>query len=439
LRSWFCLMINVLGLSHHIAPVEIREKFSIPQEKAKGFLAEMAGLLGFQEGLVLSTCNRLEMVIVTKRGGEGIAGLQKLMARIGGMAEQELSPYVHTFEGEAAVRHLFRVACSLDSMVLGEPQILGQVKDAYQQAVECRASGVVLNKLFHRSFSVAKRVRTETKIASHAVSVSFAAVELAKKILGNLEDKQVLLIGAGEMAELAARHFLNQGVGKIFITNRTHARALALADEFQGQAVPFADFPRELEHLDIILSSTGSSQFIIHKQKVLEVIRVRRNRPMFFIDIAVPRDIDPAIHEIDNVYVYDIDDLQGIVTANKGERKKEVENAEEIVEQGVEAFKEWLTSLEVVPTIQALRNRMENIRQKEVEKTLSRWKDATVEERKILEVLTQSIINKILHHPISQLKRQGIHNHGKLYLEITRQVFNLDEGKDEEKNETQDS
>jgi len=330
------------------------------------------------------------------------------------------------------VKHIFRVASSLDSMVLGEPQILGQVKEAYSQAVKGKFSGLILNKLFHRSFFVAKRVRTETKIATQAVSVSYAAVELAKKILGDLGNKRALLIGAGEMSELAARHLISRGVGEILVTNRTHSRAIELAQEFKGKAVPFEDFPKELQNADIILSSTGSAHYIIRREQLPEVIRARKNKPMFFIDIAVPRDIDPQINQIDNVYVYDIDDLEGIVESNKEERKKEVQKAEEIVFQGVEAFNRWLESLEVVPTILALRNRMEEIRQKEVEKTLSLLKNVSEEERKALDLLTNSIINKILHHPISLLKHQESRDHGKLYVEMTRKIFHLDEGDDEQ-------
>jgi glutamyl-tRNA reductase len=279
---------------------------------------------------------------------------------------------------------------------------------------------------------VAKRVRTETKIASQAVSVSYAAVELAKKILGNLEDKRALLIGAGEMSELAARHLISQGVREILVTNRTPSRALELAQEFQGKAVPFEDFPLQLKNVDVILSSTGSTHYIIRKEQLHEVIRVRKNRPMFFIDIAVPRDVDPAINEIDNVYVYDIDDLQGIAESNREERKKELQKAEEIITQGVEAFNRWLSSLEVVPTILSLRNRMEEIRKREVEKTLSLLKNASEEERRALDLLTNSVINKILHHPIYLLKHQESRGQGKLYVEMTRKIFHLDEEDDEQ-------
>jgi glutamyl-tRNA reductase len=424
--------IVLIGLSHKTAPVEIREKFFIPRERLKEFLGQMAGLPGFREGWALSTCNRMEILTVVEWTEDGAKGIKDLMAGIAGMSGDELNPYLYLCKGEEAVRHLFRVASSLDSMVLGEPQILGQVKEAYGQAVDSKVSGLVLNKLFHRSFFVAKRVRTETKIASQAVSVGYAAVELAKKILGNLEGKRALLIGAGEMSELAARHLISQGVREILVTNRTYSRALELAHEFQGKAVLFEDFPRQLKNVDVILSSTGSTQYLIRKEQLHEVIRARKNRPIFFIDIAVPRDIDPAINEIDNVYVYDIDDLQGIAESNREERKKELQKAEEIITQGVEAFNRWLSSLEVVPTILSLRNRLEEIRRREVEKTLSLLKNASEEERKALDLLTNSVINKILHHPISLLKHQESRGQGKLYVEMTRKIFHLDEEDDEQ-------
>jgi glutamyl-tRNA reductase len=424
--------IILVGLSHNTAPVEVREKFCIPREGIKEFLGRMAGIPGAREGVLLSTCNRTEVLSIVECGAEVLTRVKGLLAGIAGVSVDELNSYLYIHRGKDAVRHLFRVSASLDSMILGEPQILGQVKEAYGQAVESRFSGLVLNKLFHRSFFVAKRVRTETKIATQAVSVSYAAVELAKKILGNLEDKRALLIGAGEMSELAARHLTSQGVHEILVTNRTPSRAVELAQKLGGKAISFEDFSKELKNVDIILSSTGSPHYIIYYEQLTEVIRARKNRPMFFIDIAVPRDVDPNINEIDNVYVYDIDDLQGIVESNKEERKKEIQKAEEIVIQGVEAFNRWLNSLDIVPTILALRGRMEEIRKRELEKTLSLLKNVSEEERKALDLLTNSIINKILHHPISLLKHQQSRDHGKLYVEMTRRIFHLDEGEDEQ-------
>jgi len=419
--------IVLIGLSHKTAPVEIREKFCISREGMKEFLGQLSCIPGIKEAMALSTCNRLEVLVVLEDVEDGAAKIKDLLSGIAGISTGELNSYLYLHRGEEVVKHLFRVTSSLDSMVLGEPQILGQVKEAYGQAVGNKVSGLILNKLLHRSFFVAKRVHTETKICNQAVSVSFAAVELAKKILGNLDDKRAMLVGAGEMSELAARHLISQGVREIWVANRTHQRALELAQAFQGKAVAFEDFPQQLKNVDIILSSTGSTHYIIRKEQLTEVIRARKNKPMFFIDIAVPRDVDPAINEIDNVYVYDIDDLQGVVESNKEERKKEVQKAEEIVAQGVEVFNRWLRSLEAVPTILALRNRVEKIRQREVDKTLSLLKNVSEEERQALDLLTNSIINKILHHPISLLKHQESRGHGKLYIEMTRKIFHLDE------------
>ncbi|MBU1205782.1 MAG: glutamyl-tRNA reductase [Proteobacteria bacterium] len=426
--------IVLIGLSHKTAPVEVREKFSIPKEQVKDFLGRIVDLPGVREGLILSTCNRMEVLAVLEGRDDWADRLKDFLAGVAGMSHDNLAPYLYILRREDAVKHLFRVTASMDSMVLGEPQILGQVKEAYRQAVDHKVAGLVLNKLFHRSFFVAKRVRTETKMASQAVSVSFAAVELAKKIMGNLDDKRAMLIGAGEMSELAARHLTSQGVREIWVTNRTPTRALELAQELRGRAVPFEEFPKMIKDVDIVVSSTGSTQYIIHKEQMTGVIRARKNKPMFFIDIAVPRDVDPAINEIDNIYVYDIDDLQGVVESNKEERKKEVEKAEEIVQEGVEVFKRWLSSLEVVPTIMDLRRRLEKIRQREMAKTLALLKNASGEEQQALDLLTQSIINKILHHPISLLKHQENREQGKLYVDMTRKIFHLDEEEDEPSN-----
>jgi len=424
--------IILIGLSHKTAPVEVREKFCLSKDGVRESFGKLACLSGVREGLILSTCNRLEILAIADDKEDPVPALKSFMAEIGRTIESELESFLYLYRGEGAVRQLFRVASSLDSMVLGEPQILGQVKEAYGQATEQKCSGLILNKLLHRSFFVAKRVRTETKIANQAVSVSFAAVELAKKILGDLEDKQVLIIGAGEMSELAASHFVSQGVRRIFVTNRTRSRAEELAKGLGGGAISFEHFHRYLTDMDIILSSTGSSQYLIRKDELNAVIRARKNRPMFIIDIAVPRDIDPKINEIANVYVYDIDDLEGIVESHKEERKKEALRAEEIIEEGVQSFNQWLSSLEVVPTILALREQMEEIRKREVAKTLALMKNSSDEERRYLDALTTSLINKILHHPISLLKHQEERGHGKPYTEMIRKVFHLDPYEEEE-------
>lgn len=421
--------IVLVGLSHKTAPVEIREKLSLPKELYGNYLHELINLPGVQEGTIISTCNRVEVISVVNQGREGEEEIAAFLAKIAKLSPPELSPYLYTLKNEEAVSHLFRVAASLDSMVIGEPQILGQVKEAYRLAVENKTAKVILNKLFHRSFFVAKRVRSETKIANQAVSVSYAAVELAKKIMGDLNDQRVLLIGAGEMSELAAKNLLSQGVKEFLVTNRTYSRAVELAQSLGGQPIPFAEFPARLKEVDIIISSTGSTNYILGRDQVQGIIRSRKNKPMFFIDIAVPRDIDPQINELDNVYVYDIDDLQNVVEANKEERRKEIQKAEGLIRQGQESFLRWLKSLEVVPTILELRQRLEEIRQGELAEAISLWPQATENEKKVLDHLTQAIINKILHHPISFLKHQNMNKREqrKDYIEIVRKIFDLDQ------------
>ena len=305
--------IVLIGLNHKTAPVEIREKFAVVCVDTSGPLMNLTQMRALRESFYLSTCNRMEVLFTTPRLDEGISAVVGLLADIYGQTGSALKPYLYTYIDQDAVKHLYRVACSLDSMVVGESQILGQIKDAYRQATEAKTSGVILNRLLHKSFSVAKQVRTETRIGSSAVSISYAAVELAKKIFQELQGRIALLIGAGEMAELAAEHLLSNGVERIVVANRTLERALALAKRFNGTTVGWDELAEELTRVDIIVSSTGSPEPILSAEQVKQRMRARRNRPLFFIDIAVPRDIDPEVNRIDNVYLYNIDDLQGIV------------------------------------------------------------------------------------------------------------------------------
>jgi glutamyl-tRNA reductase len=317
-------------------------------------------------------------------------------------------------------------------MVVGEPKILGQIKTSYGYAAEYKSSGIILNRFLHKAFSVAKRVRTETKIASSAVSVAFAAVELAKKIFGDLSDKTVLLIGAGEMCELAAKHFINTGVRGVLVSNRTYERAEKLALDFDAKPIKFEDLFDHLHKADIILSSTGAPHFIIREHEVAEVIRRRKMKPMFFIDIAVPRDIDPRVNNVENVYLYTVDDLNGVVANNMEQRKIEAAKAEEIVEQEIGQFFKWLSSLEVTPTIVALRSRFEELRKAELAKTLSGWKNLPPDAEKKLEALTNAYMNKLLHQPTSVLKRTEQGNRNDLYVDALRHLFDLETGDDQE-------
>ncbi|NJD90505.1 MAG: glutamyl-tRNA reductase, partial [Geobacter sp.] len=308
--------IVVVGLSHKTATVEVREKLAFSPTQMEKPLNALVGLDGIVEGVIVSTCNRVEIYVTTRDIAGGIARVKRFMADYHNFPLDTLEQHVYALHGEDAIRHVFRVASSLDSMVVGEPQILGQIKTSYGYAAEYKSSGIILNRFLHKAFSVAKRVRTETKIASSAVSVAFAAVELARKIFNDLSDKTVMLIGAGEMCELAAKHFLNNGVRGLMVTNRTFERAEKLADEFDGKAVRFDELFDQLHKADIVLSSTGAPHTIIGAGDLEEVMRRRRQKPMFFIDIAIPRDIDPAVNDVDNVYLFTVDDLQEVVASN---------------------------------------------------------------------------------------------------------------------------
>jgi len=417
--------IIVVGLSHKTASVEIREKVAFAPTSMEKPLHALIALPDVTEAVIVSTCNRVELYATTRDIAGGTARLKRFLADYHGIPLDTLDPHLYAHHGEAAIRHVFRVASSLDSMVVGEPQILGQIKTAYGYAAEYKSSGIILNRFLHKAFSVAKRVRTETRIASSAVSVAFAAVELARKIFGDLSDKTVMLVGAGEMCELAAKHFLNNGVRGVMVTNRTYERAVKLAEEFDGKPVDFENFFDHLHKADIILSSTGAPHFIIGPKDVEEVIRRRKQKPMFFIDIAVPRDIDPRVNDVDNVYLYTVDDLNGIVQSNLEQRGKEAQKAEGIVNEEIGQFFKWLSSLEVTPTIVALRSKFDEVRRAELEKTIGSWKDLSADGQKRLEAMTTAIMNKLLHPPTSVLKRTGQGGRTDLYVDALRQLFDL--------------
>ena len=425
--------IILVGLSHKTAPVEIRERVAFSPTAMERPLREMLNLPDIAEAIIASTCNRVELYATSRNPAAGMAQLKNFLANFHGMSLEVLEPHLYEYSGEEAIRHVFRVASSLDSMVIGEPQILGQSKTAYGYAAEFKTAGLILNRFLHKAFSVAKRVRTETDIASNAVSVSFAAVELARKIFGSIEGKTVMIIGAGEMCELAARHFVNNGVTSVMVTNRTFEKAEKLAQEFDGRAVLFENFADHLQKVDIILTSTGAPNFILGHKKVEEVIKLRKNKPMFFIDIAVPRDIDPRVNDINNVYLYDVDDLQGVVQANLKERQKEAKKAEQIIDQEIVQFHKWLGGLDVVPTVVALRQKLEEIRRSELEKTFSRAKDIGDKERKAMEAMTSAIINKILHGPTTILRGSQNDANGDSYVEAVRVLFGLEPIQTEEK------
>ncbi len=425
--------IVVVGLSHNTAPVEIREKVAFPPTSMAEPLKCMHELPAVAEGVILSTCNRVELYAASSQPEAAIAELRQFLAEYHRLPAEKLHEHLYDFAGTQAIHHVLRVAASLDSMVVGEPQILGQIKTAYGHASEFGTTGTILNRFLHKAFSVAKRVRTETAIASNAVSVSFAAVELARKIFENLENKTVMLVGAGEMCELAARHFINQGVAQVLVTNRTYSRAEKLAQDFGGTPVNFDNFREQLHRVDILLSSTGAPDYILSAKKLKEVRKARRYKPMFIIDIAVPRDIDPAANRLDSIYLYDVDDLQGVVQANLKERQKEADKAELIISAEVEQFCNWLATLEVKPTIVALRRQLEEVRRAEVEKTLANLDSLQEKEKRAIEAMASAIVNKILHQPTRVLKQASNGGENSHYLDAVRNLFELTELDEEDK------
>jgi len=420
-----------IGMNHKTAPVELRELVAFGGHNIDEVMNSIRSIKDIKESMVLSTCNRVEILFTTDKEKEAKESVIEFLSHVSGIKKEELGSTLYIYDNEEAIRHIFRVGASLDSMIVGEPQILGQVKEAYRIAVNHKSSSVILNRLMHRTFSLAKKIRTETDISGSAVSVSFAAVELGKKIFGDLQGKEVLLIGAGEMAELAATYLLNNRIAKILVANRTFSRAVELADHFHGKAISFEEISDQLLVVDVVITSTASPEPVISLNQVKNTMRRRKNRPLFFIDIAVPRDVEPQVNGIENVFVYDIDDLTGIVESNINKRKGEAVKAERMVDEEVIKFSEWFKTLDVVPTIVALKDKCENIRQIELKKTLSSLGDLTPEQRKGVENLTISIAKKILNDPIVLLKRKEDRTSRNLYLDIARKLFNLDSDSDE--------
>jgi len=419
--------IIVAGLSHRRSPVEVREQVYFPESELGIPLRQLKGRPEIEEAVLLSTCNRVEVYARVRDSQRGVQAIKEFLSHYHEVPLETLEAYMYAFSTREAVRHLFRVASSLDSMVVGESQILRQVKEAYQVARETGATGLYLNNLFERAFQTAKRVRTETRIGENAVSVSYVAVELARKIFNVLREKKVLLIGAGEMAELAAQHLVQLGVHSVLVSNRSFPRAQELAQRFSGRAVLFDDLEGELVNADIVISSTGAPHYVLRRELFQQVIRQRKNRPMFLIDIAIPRDIEPDVNTLDHVYLYDIDDLQQVVSANIKEREREAKRGEELVDQETTGFLLWMETLEVVPTIVSLRERAEVCRQQEIARARAKLGPLTSEEEETLEVLTSAIVNKLLHTPIAQLKRHAGSNDAYEYLRIARNLFDLDD------------
>ncbi|MDO5483355.1 MAG: glutamyl-tRNA reductase [Desulfovibrionaceae bacterium] len=416
--------IYLVGLNHRTAGVDVRERFALTNHcDQEHWALPCQGAVN--EAFILSTCNRVELLAT---GCGDVAGqMLDCWARTRGACSDDLRPYVYIHKNLEAVRHLFSVASSLDSMVLGEPQILGQIKSAYRKAAANHATGIILNRLLHKAFSVAKRVRTETAVASSAVSISYAAVELAKRIFGEMSSHKAMLIGAGEMAELAATHLLQAGIREILVANRTFKRGQELANQFNGQAIPFEQLVDYLAQVDIIITSTGSIEPVIRARDIRTVLKARKNRPMFFIDIAVPRDIDPDVNSLDNVYLYDIDDLKEVVEENLASRRDEATKAADIVNEEVESFSLWLDSLSVQPTIVELIQRGETLAKNELARTLKRLGPLDEGSREALEAMVLALVRKLNHAPIMFLKGDELsHDQGPMRISLIRRIFDLE-------------
>jgi glutamyl-tRNA reductase len=413
----------VLGVNHQTAPVEVREQFAIPEARLAEAVKSLAAYPGIEEGMIVSTCNRVEMLARTTNGS---ADLQGFLRQLYGFDPEPYRRYLYEHRSRDAVRHIFRVASSLDSMIVGEPQILGQVKEAYATARAVGAVNSQLDALLTRSFAVAKRVRNETAVATSAVSIASVAVDLAKKIFGNLQGTSVYLVGAGKMCELAARHLLAHGATQLYVANRTFERAAALAKKFNGTAVPFERLYETVPNADIVISSTGAPHAIFRKEHGERFLSQRRNRPMFFIDIAVPRDIDPELNKLDGIFVYDIDDLQQVVSSHIADRRTEADRAEAIVQLEVDKFESRLQTLDVVPTIVSLQEHLETVRQAEIDRVRGRLGALSPEQELAVEALSRGIINKIMHTPITTLKSAARESsEATTVVDLVRKLFGL--------------
>ncbi|MES1261610.1 MAG: glutamyl-tRNA reductase [Acidobacteriota bacterium] len=417
------MKLLLTGLSHKTAPVHLREKLAIAETSIPRALQQLQRM-GASEAVVLSTCNRVEFLLSSPDHVEPGAIIDRFLLEWQGSASA-FEGYVYRLEARDAIQHMFRVAASLDSMVVGEPQILGQLKAAYAAAKSEGAVGGLLETVLTRAFNVAKRVRSETGIGQMAVSVSYAAVELARRIFDPLKGKTVMIVGSGKMGELAAKHLHRSGVSRIFVTNRTHSRAEELAKIFNGKAVEYTRFLSMLHEVDIVIASSGAPHYILNRDDMQRVIAQRKNRPMFLIDIAVPRNIDPAVNDVEGVFLYDVDDLAGVVNANLKERGKQAEQAEGIVHHEVEAMMARLKLEQVTPTIISLQEQLEEIRAAEVMRTLRRMQGLTPEQQQQIETMTKSIINKIAHGPISELRRNAGQPEGNQAIELIKKVFHL--------------
>lgn len=412
------------GINHRTAPVEVRERLDIPAARQGELLGELRRIAAVSGAALLSTCNRVE-VILSASTEDVLEPVVEWLAGLAGTTRTEIERHLYVLRHGDVVKHLFRVASGLDSMIIGEPQIAGQVKSAFLASQQYDALDSLLNQLFEQTMRVSRKVRSETGIGEHAVSVPYAAVELAKKIFGDLQGLEVLLIGAGDMGELTAEHLAKQRVRQIFVANKTYERAVGLAERFSGEAIRFDAFEERLQTCDIVIASTAAPHFVITAGQVERALAARRTRNLFLIDLAVPRNIDPDIARVDGAYLYNIDDLQQVADANLELRRRRAVEAEEIVAREVEGFRKRLVMQDAVPTIVELQQRLESIRSAELEKTLRKLGPITAEQRSAIEMLTTQIVNKILHYPILQLRESSGEPERESLRQTIRRIFGL--------------
>jgi glutamyl-tRNA reductase len=418
------MKLLLAGLNHKTAPVEVRERIAFEEKSIPEALDRLKHRPGLVEGMILSTCNRVEVAVTADEHADVHSAIEGFLADARQVEQAWVSPYLYKFDGSEAIRHLFRVASSLDSMVVGEPQILGQLKNAYALAKEHGAMSGFLDLVLTRAFNVAKRVRTETEIGESAVSVSYAAVELAREIFGSLHGKKVLVVGAGKMAESAMRHLKRAGVSEIFVTNRTRSRAEELASVTGGKVVDYARFLESVPEVDIVIASSGAPTYILTRDQVRAAVARRKNRPMFLIDIAVPRNIEPEVNQLDNVFLYDIDDLGKVVDTNVKGRLEVAQQAEDIIHEEVQRMMVRLKTREVAPTIVSLQEQLEQWRKGEIDRQRSKLGALTPQQEEAIEAITRGIMNKIAHGPISELRKQAADPSG---MQLIRRLFRLGE------------
>ena len=417
----------VVGISHKKAPLELRERFVLNETNIQEALRRLQTEPEIEEAVVISTCNRVEFVLVAFEKQDGMAGFRRFAESFYGIRFDDFADCFYVHREEEGVRHLFRVASGLDSLIVGEPQVLGQVKQAYFLAKEAETCGNALESVFHRVFNTAKRVRTETHVAEAPVSISSAAVEMAEQTFGGLQDKTVMIIGAGQMGELAARHLVSKGVSTVLVSNRTHTHAVALARELRGLAVQFSEIWQAMQSADIVISSTGCPHYIITRDDMERLMAERNGRPIFLIDIAVPRDVDPAVREVAGCTLVNIDGLEKVTHHNLHEREKAMEAADYILDEEIDLFRARQEQLNVVPTIVCLKRRVEEIRQSEMKRMRRMFGELTPDQEQAIEALTHGLVNKILHTPFTELKQAAGRPDRSEFIDVVRTIFHLQE------------